>query len=311
MAYLYLNCFNGQVCNNQNQYGQCATYFINPVLPPVQPDYNPYYKKACHGNSVYWYDSLGVISGLYKSCNDENACTTDTCSVGKCVYTQITNCQTNPNPPVQNNCGNGLCEATLGETNANCPNDCKINIANALSISFFTKQNSDSTQWQKIAQIGPDSKIYFMISLVNNSTTAVDNVSISANIPGEISSLGNLQLNGVAISGDIVSGINIGSVPPTSTKSITFEGRTQAVALTATKQATTTNNVAGVSGAPSGSDSVSIDFVPGQPATAAISDNPATPGFWGFLKQWYLWILGALVLLFLFVVLFKRFSSDA
>jgi len=309
---LYTSCYNGQVCNNQNQYGQCATYYINPVLPPVYPAYNPYSTKACFGNSVYWYDSLGAISGLYKNCNDNDPCTQDACSNIACTHVQISNCQTNP-PIDSNKCGNGLCEPLLGETNANCPNDCRINTVNALSISFFSKQDSTSAQWQKAVQVGPDSQIYFMISLANNSTLAIDNVNVSANIPGEISSLGNLQLNGVALSGDIASGINIGSVAPTSTKSITFEGKTKEFFSAITNQATATNNVslAGQAGT-SQSDSISINFVPNQPgAAAAIADNPETPGFWEFFKQWYVWILGALALIFLFIIVFKRFSSEA
>jgi len=302
---LFNSCVGGQFC----QYGQCTSnYIINPVLPPVIPNiYNPYYKTACSSGSIYWYDSLGVVSGLYKSCNDNNSCTQDTCSANVCVNTLIPNCQINPpvNPPV-NNCGNNLCESTLGETNTTCPIDCKINPATALLISFFSKTDSSSSQWQKTAQTMPNSNVYFMISLVNNSTTQIDNVTVSANIPNEIASLGNLKLNETAISGDIVSGINIGSIAPSTTKSITFEGKTQAISEASTKQATATSNVLGLIN----SDTISIDFAQGQ-STGAVSDAVASSGFWEFLKQWYLWILGILVLVFLFIIVFKRFSSDS
>jgi len=209
----------------------------------------------------------------------------------------------------QNHCGNGLCEPNLGETNANCPSDCKINTANGLAISFFVKQDANSSQWQKATQANSNGQIYFMISLANNSTAQIDNVNISANIPNEISSLGNLQLDKVPISGDIVSGINIGSVAPSITKSITFEGKNQTILEAGTKQAVATINVSGAMQ----SDSVSIDFntskTPSQTA-AAVSSAPVTSGFWGFLGRWYLWILGGLVLIFLFVVVYRRFSSD-
>src|SRR3989344_1515336 len=53
---LFYTCLAGQTC----QYGQCVAY-----IQPIQPNnYQPYYRTACYGSSVYLYDSLGVISGL-------------------------------------------------------------------------------------------------------------------------------------------------------------------------------------------------------------------------------------------------------
>jgi len=321
---LIATCSAGQTCNDVNNpasYGQCTTPVQN-YNPPAN-NYTAHARTACSGNSIEWFDSLGAASGLYKNCQDANTCTLDSCSADKCsniLKCDGTTCATGsadfntycatapaPVPVVQTHCGNGLCETTIGETNANCPSDCKIAGTTALSVSFFSKQDSSSDQWQKTAQVPSDSQIYFMISVVNNSATQADNVVISANIPNEISSLGNLQLNGVPVTGDIVSGIDIGSIAPSVTKSVTFEGKTQTISASATKQATATSNVSGATQ----SDIISISLIPATAAIpAAVSKAPATSGFWGFLGKWYLWILGALVLIFLFIMVFKRFSSD-
>lgn len=206
---LYTGCYNGQTC----QYGQC-TY--NPILPQVQQvnTYNPYSTKACYGGSIHWFDSKGVESGLYKNCADSNSCTLDECSASKCLNTfkcDGSTCATSsadyniycapaqqvqpvqpvqpsvpPIPAVNQNCGNGLCEPNLGETNDNCSNDCKI--------------------------------------------------------------------------------IQEPAIP-------------DAVAVAA--------------------------------AVAPVSESVSeSTGFMGFLKRWYLWILGILILIFLFVIVFKRFSSE-
>ncbi|MCX6718355.1 MAG: hypothetical protein NTY81_01990 [Candidatus Staskawiczbacteria bacterium] len=296
---LYYTCQGGQTC----QYGQCVNY-VQPIQPVQNySNYVAYYKTACSGNSIYWYDSLGVASGLYKKCADKNSCTLDSCSENKCANTlkcdgttcavgsadYNTYCQTTPAPAQQN---------TTPTPAANI-------IPSGLSIAFFAKQDSASTQWQKTAELGQNSQIYFMISATNASTAQIDNVNVSANIPTEISSLGNLQVNGVLVSGDIVSGINIGSVAPQSTKLITFEGKTQTISAVSTKQATATSNVSGKIQ----TDSVSINFSQVQ-AVAAVSKAPATSGFMGFLKRWYLWILVGLVLIFLFIIVFKRLSSN-
>jgi hypothetical protein len=145
-----------------------------------------------------------------------------------------------------------------------------------------------------------------MATVTNNSPTQVNNITISANIPNDITSLGNLQLNGVPIAGDIVSGVNIGSIAPNSTKPITFEAKTQSILAPSTKQATITSNLSGTTQ----SDSVSISFGSNQAAAVASSSN-TTNDFWGFVKRWYLWILVGLVLIFLFIVVFKRLSSEA
>jgi hypothetical protein len=297
--------------------------FINPVPTPIQPAYITYYKKACYGNNVEWYDSLGAISGLYKKCADANSCTLDACSAGKCsnaIKCDGTTCAVGSadyntycaasQPVAPTTCGNGLCEATLGETNANCPADCKINAGTgALSISFFAKPDSSSSQWQKTTEVGSNGYVYFMISATNASTTQIDNVSVSANIPAEIYSLGNLKLDGIAVSGDIVSGINIGSIAPQVTKLITFEGKTQTISAASTKQATATSSVSGVIQ----SDSVSISLNPSQATnvSAAVSSTASSSsGFLAFLKRWYLWIIAGLVLIFLFIIVFRRLSSN-
>ncbi len=313
---LYISCYGGQVCNSPYLYGRCTTY-IQPVQP--QNNYVVHYRTACYGDSLYWYDSLGTASGLYKNCEDTNSCTSDICSGNKCSNTIKCDGSTCPagsadyntycvTTPANNQCGNGLCEPNIGETTANCLSDYKIDTVGGLSITFFTKQDSNSNQWQKMTQIGSNANIYFMVTVANTSITQIDNVNISANIPMEISSLGNLQLDGTSVSGDIVSGINIGSLSTASTKSITFEGKTQTISGTeVTKQAIVTSSVLGVT---QSSDSISINLNPVQgQVAAAVSSAPTTTNLWEFLKRWYLWILGALVLIFLLVTVFRRLSS--
>jgi hypothetical protein len=252
---------------------------------------------------------------LYKSCADSNSCTLDSCIGGQCSNTikcdgttcaagsaDYNNyCSSNNNSNTNNNNNNS-------SNNSNNNNNNVSNNVSTLSVSFFAKQDQNSTQWQKTVQVGSNGQVYFMISVVNNSASQVNNVNISANIPNEVTSLGNLQINGVLVSGDIVSGVSIGSLTPGGAKSITFEGKTQTISTQATEQAVATSNV---STGPAQSDSVSINLIPSQAAAASVSSTQSTSGFWAFLKRWYLWILVALVLIFLFVVVFRRLSSNA
>ncbi len=316
---LYQSC-GGLYC----QYGQC----VNSIVNPINNNYNPNAKLSCYGGSIHWFDSLGAESGLYRSCSDSNSCTADSCSGTTCYNSLTCNgstcavgstdyvkyCGSNPINNNENNnnnsvqCGNGLCETTIGETSGNCPTDCKIMTPSGLSTSFFAKFDVGSTQWQKNIQISENSQAYFIITVANNSSSQVNNVLVSINMPAEVTSLGNVQINGVPVSGDIVSGINIGSITASTAKSVTFEGRTQTIPTAVDKQATATVDISGAGQ----SDSIAISFIPGnnpQGSSAAVSSVQAASGFWAFLKKWYLWILVALVLIFLFIIVFRRLSS--
>jgi hypothetical protein len=282
-----------QTCSGANltcQYGQCTYY---QPTQPIQRQYVSHYYIKCLGNGLYWYDSYGSKNTLYKTCQDNNSCTLDSCSGKRCsnvLKCDGSTCAINSSDYAT------YCKSSNTKTTTN---------SNLLSVSFVAKQDSASTQWQKNIQVNLNGNAYFMISVLNNSTSQVDSVIVMANIPSQITSLGNLQVNGLPVSGDIVSGINIGSVAPGTSKSITFEGKTQTFLGQSTNQAVATINLNGGTQ----SDSLSINFSPEQ--TAASVSTQTTSGFMDFLKRWYLWILVALVLIFLFIVVFRRLSSNS
>jgi len=329
--YWYDSCGNQQEmyqnCQNYNllcQFGQCVS---NLEQSTRQTDYVAYSTKSCHNGSVYWYDSLGVISGLYKNCSDSNECTLDYCKDLVCLNTQKcdgTTCAVGSDSYnkycLKSTCPNGTCEQNLGETNDNCPVDCKSNQegqntqnteADAqkanLGVSFFAKKDLNSLQWDKTVQIGRNGVIYFMITINNNSNFQAENLIISVNIPAEISYLGNLKVDDVLVSGDIVSGINVGFVPAQGKKAITFEGKTQEFDIKQDKQAIAFLN----SNQISQSDFISINFDASQSNLAAVSSQETkTNAIWEFFKRWYIWIISGLVLIFLFVIVFRRISGN-
>lgn len=280
-------------------------FFALPVLAGVDyPNYSNYSNcvfhayKDCLGNSVYWFDSCANPQDLIQNCSLYN----QICKFGNCVANYKPAPAPAPKPVSKPSPAPAPTPAPAPET---------TQTTSALLISFFLKSDPNSTQWQKTASINSNSNVYFMFSVANTSETQINNVNVSANIPSEVASLGNLQIDGVAVSGDIVSGINIGSLSPKTGKLITFEGKTQAVLAASTKQAFATASAPDQQTGVSPTDSISIVFNPGQAAVAAVSSTPEATGFLGFLKRWYLWILSAIALIFLFVIIFRRLSSDA
>jgi hypothetical protein len=313
--YWYDSCGNRedlfQDCARYNltcKYGQC-------VQKQIVPNYVAHHKTACYNNSVYWYDSLGAVNSLHTNCQDQNSCTQDECKDGKCINTlkcDGTTCQLGSgdfNTYCATNCGNGICENNLGENEQNCSTDCKTiqdNQNNNLSISFFVKKDLMSSQWDKFAQIGQNQDIYFMITLNNNSQFQINENIVAVNIPGEISFLGNLKVDDVAMSGDIVSGVNIGSIQAMQKKTITFEGKTQSFETKEEKQALAFIN----SVEPNQSDVISINFDATQNNYIAEQSQESIFGWFDFLKRWFMWIIAATVLIFLFIIIFKRISSN-
>ena len=289
---LYQNCYSNTFC----QYGQCVYQQYIPPAPNPNP-YNPYATTACYGNNVYWYDSLGVASGLYKSCADANSCTQDSCYSGKCSNVL--------------KCDGSACAAGSADYNSYCqqekpapaPAPAPEPAAEGLSVSFFSKQDLSSIQWQKTGQVGQNSQVYFLVSVANNSKNPIDNVIVSASIPSEVGLLGNIQVDNMPATGDIVAGISIGSLAPMSAKVVNFEGKTQEFSGESAKEAKATVSAGQVKLA----DGLSLSFVPGQVAGIATSSN----GLWDFVRRWYVWILAGAVLIFLFFVVFRRLSSNA
>ena len=299
---LFQNCSgNNQIC----KYGQCSVYY-NPAPAPV---YTNHYQINCFNNSLYWYDSAGSIQNLYKNCADANPCTNDICSSSKCqnpLRCDGATC-TIGSQYYCNSCSSiGDNSCNCGETTATSPNDCKENITADLSVKFFSRKDINAISWDKVIQVGPNGNIYFLIIIKNNSTTTpVDNITVSVNIPSEISLLGNLKIDNVATAGDIVSGINISSLPANVSKTITFEGKTQTFTSSGDKQAIINISAGGITQ----SDSTTISLNPGQQA-ASVSSAPGASGFMEFSKRWYLWILVAVVLILLFIIIFRRLSSN-
>lgn len=268
------------------QYGQC----VPKTVKPPAPVYIKNYSKKCFKGNVYWYDSLGYAQTLYKNCNDGNECTKDSCAAAKCANELL--------------CDSTTCQASSPDFAKYCASAQPA--VQSYSVAFFAKKDEDAVSLDRAVSLGPNGSVYFLAVLKNDSNVKIDNILVLANIPTEVAMLGNLKIDNVPEAGDIVSGITIASLPAGVSKTITFEGKTQSFENSGEKQATIIANV----GAQSKSGSLTITLNPDEKGE---NEKPVAGGsvFLNFLKRWYLWILAAIVLVFLFVVIFRRLSSNA
>jgi hypothetical protein len=283
--------------NREDFYQDCAKYNLTCkygqcIEKQIASNYVAHFKSVCYNQSVYWYDSLGKVNGLQTDCQDANSCTQDECFDAKCSNVL--------------KCDGTTCQPGSIDFNSYClPVQPDVE-NNNLSVSFFIKENSLAGQWDKSAQIGQNQDVYFMIVLNNNGQQQIDENIIAVNIPAEVSYLGNLKVDDVSISGDIVSGVNVGAIQGMQKKTITFEGKTQSFATQEEKQASVFIN----SIEPHQSDSVLINFDATQNDSFAEQSQAQIFDWVLFFKKWFMWIIAGIVLIFLFTIIFRRISSN-
>lgn len=302
-VYWYDSCDNRQDlvknCSYGCQYGQCINY---------QPTYTKHYIKSCNNNNLYWYDSNGASNDVYKNCSDNNQCTADGCANSQCVNQARCDGSTCAvgSADYCSTCkhvGDGVCNCD--ETPCSAPSDCKASTGGGLDTSTFCEVESTSANWSKNITVTAGQNISCLIIIKNTSATSINDVTVRADIPVEIVGTSELKIDGKAFNGNITSGINLGNFSSNVSKTIVFEGKTQSpITQVSAKQ------IIGIasSGALSSSDSLVINFQPTVAGAATASLESSS--FAEFFKRWYIWILIALVLIFLFIVIFRRLSSS-
>lgn len=268
-------------CGRQGQWiKDCPYKCVNGQCIEKQSTYINHYKKVCHNDNLYWQDSNGVKNDVYSSCSDGDELTKDSCLNGKCVNEIIE----------QNN-----------------QNECALS---SIDASVFCGNKDGLENLSKNIIVSADETVSCLIIVKNISTAPLDGVAVRAEIPSEIVNVAELKVDGASFNGNVTAGINIGSVLPNTSKLITFTGKSiMPITQGLMKQITaiaTSDVFAGI-------DSVAINFQPtvaGASTAASIASPAESSSFVKFLKRWYIWILIAIVLIFLFIVIFRRISSN-
>jgi len=183
-------------------------------------------EKRCYDSDVYWYDlTTGYRGSKYRDCQDDNECTIDSCTGSACVNElkcDGTTCAKGSASYCSscNTCGDGVCGCS--ETIQSCSSDCGII---GLAITLFGKRDADPLQWLKTFAADPDQTVDFLAVISNGQSVTMDNVMVTINLPQEITYKGDLTLDGNSYSGDIRTGISLGSLLPKMTKTVTFKGQ--------------------------------------------------------------------------------------
>jgi len=290
---LVQTCGSNQKCQTGLWFAGCAstTNTIDTNTKTTNNFYNQNINytsrsiKGCINNSVYWYDSLGNQQGLYQNCG----ITGQTCYDGQCIG-QL-QAQSKPQPVKQ---------STLEPSYKTSKN---------LIVSIFGKKESEPLQWGKNVNAVNSDKIEFLLTVKNTSNLPMDNISVKVDITKNIRYTNNLKIDDVASDKNIVSGINLATIPQNTSKALSFTGVFQS--QNTTKEGlkiigtVTADNI-------SDSDFFTISSNPTAQVQNKINPNTAAIGNYSIfnsVKKWYFWIIITIILIILFIVIFKRISS--
>ena len=98
-----------------------------------------------------------------------------------------------------------------------------VSVNQDLSLSKLARNLSDGTGFQEVVAADPGEVIEFRIFVTSTGSQPATNLIIKDTLPDKISYKGNLKVDNILVSGDILNGLNIGTLNPQQTKTIIFE----------------------------------------------------------------------------------------
>ncbi len=299
ISYWYNSCGAlesvAQNCNTTNQVcqsGQCVAKAPTPT--PTSPSFVKRYRQQCYNNSVYWYNSNGTVEDVAKDCNDNNSCTQDSCGDLKCSNTL--------------KCDGSTCQANSDDFKkycANVPGTGEQASGLSLSVAIIAKKDSEKLEWSKSVTANQNEKVSFLITVKNTSTSPINNVMVRADITDQVEYTGNLEIDNAALNANIINGIDLGALSEKTSKVISFTGTVKKDAQKSALQIT----ASATSGTTADSDIAFINV--GGPQVknnfaAALGSSPLVQ----FLKRSWFWIIVTIILIGLFIVIFRRLSTN-
>jgi len=159
-------------------------------------------------------------------CDDQNICTLDDCSGDRCINDlkcDGSTCAKGTEEYCENcdTCGDGICNCD--ETFCACPADCELSTDEGLAISTLIKR--DDGAWSKDLAVEPGDKIEFLIVIASSGNEPIHNVTIENSLPENINFLGDLKVNDAYSSGNLASGIHLGTLASNDSKIISFDAK--------------------------------------------------------------------------------------
>ncbi len=252
-------CFGRQDNDESNASTATITCSSNTQCPQTSATQN-----YCNGNNVYntttSYTCMnaGTASSYCQGNTNQQfvqACASgQTCSGAGVCTTITTTCTSHASQRCAGNnavywfdsCGNQqeLYQACQG--NQTCSNNSCVTVTTGNNLTS-TKQgrnlSSGNLTWSTNTSAAPSDILQFQITVKNNGSQLINNVVVKDTFPVNLNYYNNLTLDGVANSGNIISGLNIGSIAAGQTKLIAYQAQVAPVQNFGFGTTTLTNSV--------------------------------------------------------------------
>ncbi len=339
-------CNSDQVCKAGIWFIGCASpYDTDPgsnnntnYYNPNSNAYNPNsgytnYNAAnfdylrCSGNTVFWFDRYGNKKSIYQECAYNQTCQTDSCVTNACVSHASKGC-VNGSVYWYNSCGTqqevyqnctgagltcqeGLCVASSG-TSVPQPqiSYIKVKTNENLTLSLFGKKDGEDMQLRKELTLSTGDTINLVVVIKNTSDKTLDKVTVKIDPTEKVANLTNIKINGADSTENLIDGINLGSLQKGDSKIIAFD------ATVVTQNIQSGIKVSGTvtAGKITDNDFLTVNVQSNKISAAPVENkNTAAVGnssLFDFLKKWYIWGILIIVLIFLFIIIFRRLSSN-
>lgn len=273
--------------------------FLARPLPSEAANCTMRATKQCISNIVYWYDSCGALQEVAQNCNLTN----QLCQQAQCVNkaTLPTQSATTPTPAPAS-------QPTSTQTQNQAPDE---NIA----VALFAKKETGDATWDKNITAAVNDKIDFLLVVKNTSAHQLDNVLVTATLTDAVAYTGNLKIGTLSSAGNIASGVAMGSLPPKASEVLSFTATAAAPTNQGGMQIIATANA---SGGAYDSDFVvaytNAQISPGAAPTTitTTATAPAAPNSFvnNLKKNWYIWVIILIILAVVFIIIFRRLSSN-
>ena len=181
--------------------------------------------RRCEDGDVYWFSPTGTMLSKYDECSDTDPCTQDSCSNATCfnaLKCDGTTCSKSSDEYCEscNSCGDGV--ANCNETFCSCPGDVDFPETGLVAISVLARTEGD---YKKNIIAQPEDTIDFLVVVASSADEQVDNIVLDNILPNGIEYKGNLKINGIPFTGNVLTGLGLGNLPSNESKHVTFEAK--------------------------------------------------------------------------------------
>ncbi|XOB41705.1 MAG: hypothetical protein ACKKMS_03245 [Candidatus Nealsonbacteria bacterium] len=247
------------------------------------------YNHTCSSQS---YSGYYCPSGTYSS---RSSCE-DVCEEPqiKCWYCSNDNCYSRTYSGY-------YCPSGTYSSRSSCEDVCEIPPSPVLNVSKTVRNITDNTTFQNSVSADPLERLEFKIRVSSTGSTRVQSVTVKDSLPLHITYQNNLKINGISSSGNILTGLNLGTVYPGQSKIIIFEAKVASENQFIYGTTTLTNTAIAYSANSEDTDTAKV-IVTRKAVAGAVTEVKT-----GIVSRALDYVLFPLIMTFIIILVFKNY----